>query len=178
MEGDLIAVSSTVTLPDQPTSGTVSYVPLGGDGFSAPFASYNIRSMGVTGAAGGGSAVLRVNMDPRFCSLVAFIALQNAQVSALDADFKVRIASDRMAVPTHSGLITAINASVASVTVSTTWEPPPIVLPGGGANSFLDTRMLNVDSDEYTIDVLIYLFDIRVRELTPMGPLLFARGSN
>ncbi len=116
-------------------------------------------------------------MDVKFCSLVSFIRLQNKQVSALDADFRIRITSDRMASPSDAGVMTAISATVSTNTVTRLWLPPAIILPGGGANSSVAATMLNVDSDDYTVDMLVYLFNIRVRELTAMGPLLWARGT-
>jgi len=51
-----------------------------------------------------------------------------------------------------------------------------VILPGS-ENTALTVFAANVDGDEYFLDAFIFLFDIRARELTPMGPLLWARGS-
>jgi len=144
----------------------------------APFAAYNVREMSITGDATAGVARMSVIMDERYCSLISYVTFQDTQVTSADADFRVRIVAPKVATALDSGVITGISATADTTTVSRTWEPPPIVLPGGqGAGTQLVLNMLNVDLDVYALSLLIYLFDIRVRELTPMGPLLWARGS-
>jgi len=54
---------------------------------------------------------------------------------------------------------------------------PPIILPGGPEVPTIRARALNVNGDFVFLEAQIFLFNIRVRELTPMGPLVFARGS-
>jgi hypothetical protein len=50
-------------------------------------------------------------------------------------------------------------------------------MPGGPSDPNVRFEMVNVLADVYSMHLLVYLFNIRVRELTPMGPLLWARGS-
>ncbi len=164
-------------LPAQPTVGTVDYVPLGGDGLTAPFAAYNVKAMSDTGDATGGAANLTVRMDPKFCSLISYCKGGVNQTSSADADFRFRITADKHATAALSGVMTAISATVNGNTVQRTWFPPGILLPGGDKNALLGMSFLNVDTDLYQLDLLVYLFNIRVRELTPMGPLMFARGT-
>ena len=165
-------------MPEQPTAGVVDRIPLGGDGFRAPIAAYAVVGHAVTGAVGGGLAALQVNMDPRFCSLVSWIAMQNAQVADADGDYRFAVfgTGGRIPVQTDSGL--AVSIAIGSSTLEKTWAPTPFILPGGsGPGAALIGQMLNVDADVYSLSALIYLFDIRVRETTPMGPLLWARGA-
>ncbi len=49
-----MAVSTTFTPPAQPTAGNLTYVPLGGDGFSAPLAAYAVQDFQDIGDATGG----------------------------------------------------------------------------------------------------------------------------
>jgi len=179
VEGDPIAVSVAVTLPAQPAVGRVTYIPLGGDGKMSPIAAYSVVGVGVTGAAGGGSALMTVTMDDRYSSLIQYVSWSNDQVARADADFRTRIATPIRLTPilSDSGLQTSISSSIASATVSRTWAPPPVILGGGSSPGFLEHAMLNVADDEYLLNAMVFLFDIRVRELTPMGPLLWARGS-
>ncbi len=85
-------------LPAQPAVGQVQYVPLGGDGFRAPFAAYAISSHTVAGDAGGGFAQLRISMDPRFCSLVAWTTIGITQVTPADAVLRGIVGSDGLEV--------------------------------------------------------------------------------
>ncbi len=166
---------STVRLPEQPTTGTVRYIPLGGDGFVAPFAAYAINSHQVTGDATGTTATLRVLMDPRFCSLTAFSTLQIQQATPGDVACRMDLSGAGYPGQPVSVVMTSIGL-VSVVNVSNTYKPVPVVMPGGGEDVALGAVALNVDTDIYTVNALIYLFDISVREKTPMGPLLWARG--
>ncbi len=118
-------------------------------------------------------------MDDRYTALVSYVTTSIVQVASADADFRSVIAvGTSWPTISDSGLITAINASVSGNTVTRTWEPAPAVLPGGKLRPLIQCQFLNVDADVYTMSALIYLFNIRSRELTPMGPLLWARGSH
>ncbi len=101
------------------------------------------------------------------------------QGTPADADFRFTVSSlAGNAVPllTHAGVVTAIDASFV-VEINELWNVPPVILPGAQEPGIASCRWVNVDSDAYLMHAFIYLFDIRVRELTPMGPLLWARGS-
>lgn len=177
MEGRLISVASVVTLPAQPTVGTVRYIPLGGDGFSAPIAAYAIAGHAVTGDAGGGNASMRIIMDNRYTSLVSWCTMANIQVASADADFRIILFGPGVPTQVDAGVITAISATVQPTTISRQWNPTPTILAGGDAVASISFIMLNVNLDVLDLSALIYLFDLRARELTPMGPLLWARGS-
>ncbi len=181
MEGDPISVNESIILPAQPAGGVVNYVPLGGDGFTSPFAAYTVNNMNDTGDATGGSAVLKVTMDPRFCALIQYVTWNIGQATPAAAEFRLRIVSSLNAVPLLVSQGTAANISLnvsSGNEVGETWTPTPIILPGsGGVAPFLEARFANVDTDVYKLFMNIFLFNIRVRELTPMGPLLWARGS-
>lgn len=179
MEGRPTAVSSTVVLPGQPTTGSVTRVPLGGDGFTAPIAAYAVRDHQVTGAVGGGTAALTIDMDTRFCSLVGWMSASVNQGTPADADFRRVITSAQGAgIPllAENGVAVAVAAGLG-IEVQVLWSPPPVILPGGTDFGQASWSWVNVDADVYRLQAYIYLFNIRVRETTPMGPLLWARGS-
>lgn len=176
-----MAVTETVTLPDQPTIGFVRYVPLGGNGYQAPFAQYVIDNFALAGDVSGGAVQHQVIMDPRYSSLVAYLSITNVQASSADMDFKLRIDSNApqssIANQIESGVITAISATVSSATANKIWSPVPTIMPGGGEGGLIMSEVLNVDGDLTRLSALIYLFNIDVRIVSPIGPLLWARGA-
>lgn len=172
-----MSVSSAVTLPAQPTSGVVRYVPMGGDGFYSPQAAYHVSNHAVTGDASGGNATLQVVMDDRHCSLLSYLTISIIQGTSADADVRLSLASGQTPLQAFQGPVVAISATVIGQTITKTWNPPAYLIPGGPNVGTIECRALNVDGDVYRIGALIYLFDIRAREETPMGPLLFSRGS-
>lgn len=177
LEGCPVAVAQTVVLPAQPAVGTLTYVPLGGDGFSSPFAAYGLKIFQASGDVSGGALTMNVNFDPRFCSLVAYVTVQIAQGTSADADVRIQVRGDTIATVNFQGPVSAVASDVTSFEVAHTFAPVPVIVPGAGENGAIQVAFDNVDGDEYFLDTLIYLFNIRVRELTPMGPLLWARGS-
>ncbi len=177
MEGCATAVSETLALPAQPASGEMRRIPLGGDGFTAPIAAYAIINFAQTGATGGGSIRHRISMDERFCSLVSYMTVRNVQATPGNVDVKFIVAGPANPLQTLNHLAVATSATISTTTITETWNPTPYILPGGGAGSYCALDMLNVDADVVTLDCLIYLFDVSVREKTAMGPLLWSRGA-
>lgn len=118
-----------------------------------------------------------MNNDQRYTSLVQFVNINVQQGTSADADFRLRINGSDTPTFGDSGVITAISSTVSGTEISHTWTPPPFILAGAGENSSILMQMLNVDADVFSMDCFVFLFDVRARELTPMGPLLWARGS-
>ncbi len=143
-------------------------------------AAYAIMSHAVTGAAGGGTAILRINMDPRFCSLIAWATLGISQATPANVDVRAIIGTDDPTIPrlARQGLEVAIAAQVSSQTILTQWDPTPAILPGGDIVPFVQFTSINIDADVHNMDAFIYIFNINVRQVMPMGPLLWARGTN
>lgn len=177
MEGCPISVTATFTMPDQPAAGTLDRIPLGGDGFTAPLAAYSIQGNRGTGDAGGGALFVQAIMDQRFVSLVAYATLQLQQATPGDVDIRMSIGGLRQPAQLLQEPIVATSSTMSAQTITKTWTPTPYLLPGGGVQPDLLFTVANVLADVLSMDALIYLFDIRVRELTPTGPLLWARGS-
>lgn len=177
MEGGLISVAETLVLPNQPTDGTLRYVPLGGDGFVSPFAAQALRGFELTGDASSGNIEFNVTLDPRFVNLVSLLTISIKQATSADAEFAMDLASDEV-VALRSGLIVAVSSLVTLSEVRFTWVPPATLLPGGDKNSRLRCQVLNVNGDVASFDLWTYLFNIRVRETTPIAPLLWAQGSS
>lgn len=166
-------VTETVVLPNQPTVGSVKYVPLGGDGYTAPHAAYEIRNFQITGDDQLGKAQLTLDMDQRFCCLVSYAVGQIAQGTAADADFRFSLGGSL-----EQGVITKTAATLSTVTIGRTWRPPPVLQEGGSNAPQLRMVYENVDADVYFLTSLIYLFNIRAREVGPLGYLLWSQGAS
>lgn len=165
-------------MPAQPTSGgTLDYIPLGGDGFSAPQAAYGLKTFASAGDASGGSLVMTATLDNRYCSLVAFATVQITQGTAADADVRVLLRGDTIPSVLLQETLDSVALTASAFQVARSFSFAPLIIPGSAENGQLQVSFTNVDGDLYFVDSMIYLFNIRVRELTPMGPLLWARGA-
>ncbi len=70
-----MAVTISVNLPDNPGTGALRFIPLGGNGYTAPFAMWQLRAFAATGDATAGALSLTVRMDPRYCSMVGYASM-------------------------------------------------------------------------------------------------------
>ncbi len=176
-----MALTDSWTPPAQPGIGTLTYVPLGGDGFTAPQAAYAINSYEIVGDASGGKVSMTIEMDKRFVSLVSFVSLSVLQATSADIDYRLVVGSssgtDQVASHQESGPIVAISSTVSNAEINKTMPIMPMMLPGAGQSGKILMELKNVDTDRFRVSALIYLFNIRVRELTAMGPLLWSRGA-
>ncbi len=117
---------------------------------------------------------MRINLDKRFCSLVPYVAMEYDAAATVDMEYWVRIGE--LAIET--GKITGIDAALFTLTNGATiFEPHyPVVLPGGDHPTrdpeYVHVKFKNVDNVTYKVSLICYLFDIRVRELTPMGQII------
>jgi len=155
-------------------------IPLGGNGFHAPIAAYEVSGFAITGDGSGGSLQGQINTDPRFTTLLSFVTMSIQQGTSADADVSFLLSGNAGFVPTQaeSGPVVAVASLVDAGEIRKTWTPTPVILPGGnGANAHVRCNVLNVTGDVLGLSALFYIFDIRARELTPMGPLLWARGA-
>ncbi len=180
VEGNPTSVTETVVMPAQPATGTVIRIPLGGNGYHAPIAAYEVSGFAVTGDASSGSLQAQINMDPRYTALCSFVTMSIQQGTSADADVSFLMSGSAGFVPTQAdqGPVTAVASLVDAGEIRKTWTPTPVIMPGGNnANAHVRVNVLNVDGDVLGLSALFYIFNIRARELTPMGPLLWARGA-
>ena len=178
-------VLEELQLPNSPALGTVTYLPLGGDGFTAPFAAWSVANF-ETAHTATGRVEQAILMDPRYCSLIAWCTTSVAQAITADQDVRITIPSPTSRVypeQNFQGNVESVVSVLGGRDVEVQWQPTPFILPGGLRSTTsadvprITARWPNVVNDSSFMDLLVYLFDIRVREVTPMGPLLWARGS-
>lgn len=159
-----MAVGDVITLPAQPVAGDgVLYSPLGGDGRSAPLAVYDI-GIQVVGDAGGGNAVVTVNFDPRYTSLVAWVAPFVAADTAA-TEFFVQLVDTVLFTPNLRivGTMPFVTEGFSARNSSYLWFPPPMWFNGNGQ---LNANFVNVDATEtYGMNCSIYVFDRNVRQI-------------
>ncbi len=157
-----MAVASTITLPAQPSQGAVTWVPLGGDGVTAPIGYYDV-DVQLVGDASGGNAVIAITFDARYTNLCAWA---NVKVFADTAAGEFSISMTRSGA--FSGLIivgTLPGVTEGFVTANSTylWYPPPVFYAGDGR---IQAFFLNVDATEtyvMTLQVFAYNRDVRNR---------------
>jgi len=77
-----MAVNEALTLPAQPTVGSVQYRPLGGNGYTSPKSAYLVKLFSVTCDASGGGATLDLFMDPQFESVISFVSITVSSAAA------------------------------------------------------------------------------------------------
>lgn len=177
MAGHPISIAETIVLPAQPAIGAVTYIPLGGDGYTAPFAAYSVQGFEMDGDASGGVLTQIIQTDERFCALVSYVAGSINMATPANSGARQTISSARQVPLMNLSQVVVALPAAFTAEINVMWNPPAVILPGTSDIGTIANIWPNVEDDTYRMHCLIYLFNIRVRELTPMGPLLFARGS-
>ena len=169
-----MAVSTTVQLPAAPAGGgSLDYIPLGGNGIVAPHAAYGVKDFTVTADASGGKLAMIIKLDNRFCSLVSWVEVTNAQAISADEEVRMTVKGNLSPSQTLQGQLHADSSVLDNETLAATWSPTPFLYPGGGTDlAEIVVNMRNTNGDVMEVSALIYLFDIRARELAPIQGLL------
>lgn len=159
-----MAVATTMSLPDQPAVGLVTYVPLGGDGWTAPHSVFEV-SMASEGAAGGGDNVATVNFDPRWQSVVTYMRATNDSASGTIEMF-MELLQDH-SQPQLSAFANTVPILGFKTVNLMTWCPPPI--PGMRRAR---CTVPNVDGDDLLFQFYLYNFNINVLQKVPLNLIL------
>lgn len=173
-----MSVAATVTLPDEPATGRKAFVPLGGNGYTDPFAMYVIRNFLVTMDASGGVATIEVVMDDRFCSMVGYATYISSNGTIDPATVRWTLGS-ALAGSTPQMLRARqlpLNRSAVNVSViNDMWLPPAFLLPGADFSSLI---VATDNDDTFTAQLfcVIYLYNINARQKVPYSHLVQARG--
>ena len=164
-----MSVEEILDLPNQPSSGTVTYEPLGGDGVVAPMAAYYVNNFAITGDASGGDASLEVNCDERFACLCALMSTA-ANGGSISAGVGCQL-SMRHGDPPPGILNIGITRTGDYISPDNRsrvhWNPDPIFGPHQ-----VSARWDNVNGANFLLDVVFYLFDKNVEQITPLPQLL------
>ncbi len=164
-----MAVSVIDTLPAQPTAGTSTYRPLGGDGWSAPHAMYMVLQQ-LTGDATGGNSTTSLFLDDRFMNVVSLIEIHvTGAGSVREAELQLRSARPSASLFRVRAFGQMLFLSSIGNQQLMTWNPP--LLPG--AESVV-TVTINVDTAVVNIRAIVYCFQKRALEKVPLNILLAA----
>ncbi len=162
-----MAVSVAFTLPDQPLAGDGAlYTPLGGDGKLAPMGVYDVGAQ-VVGDASGGNAVVMMDFDPRYTSIVAWIAPWVIADTAA-GEFVIQLLDTVHVLPNLRvvGTLPGVTEGFTSRNSTYLWYPPPMWFTSTGR---LNCTFVNVDATEtYGMSCSIFVFDRNVRQYAPM----------
>lgn len=158
-----MSLLSTTQLPAQPTVGTTVWVPLGGDGVTAPLGYYDVQSR-LVGDAGGGSASIQVIFDTRYTNLMSFANI-GVQADTAATEFSLDFQKSSAALTSIQINGTMPFTLEASFTQNSSymWYPPPVFFAGDGQVLF---RTVNEDATEtysLTLQVFAYNRDVRNR---------------
>ncbi len=158
-----MAVTETVTLPAQPTIGSTIWVPLGGDGVTAPIGYYDVLAR-IVGDASGGVATVHIIFDNRYTNLLAW---SNIGILADTAagDFALQMEKSNTALTSIQvvGTIPGVAESFIGQNSSYLWFPPPTFYAGDGQVRFFTPNVDATESYQMAIQVFAYNRDVRNR---------------
>lgn len=159
-----MSVSSTFALPGQPDAGTNTYVPLAGDGYTAP---HSLFAVNVTLAmdASGGVANIRITRDPRWEHLVPVIGALNTNTTQDEMQMDITTA---LAAGGPIFLVGGLAQQRPDGTQARVWTPPPIINP----LSF-QVVAANVDTFQLSMSMVVYNFRVDASRKIPL-PILLA----
>lgn len=173
-----MSVELSVTLPNNPATGLLQYVPLGGDGYTDPFAMYVLRNFLLTGDASGGFSEIEVVMDDRFCSMVQFASVIFNDTSADPLPVRWVLGSSLLGTTPNMFRvrdIPALAAATGEPQSTDMWLPPAFLLPGADFSA-LSVKILNGNTDTMQLFTSIFLFNVNARQKVPYSRLVQARG--
>lgn len=128
----------------------------------------------------------QIAMDMRYCSLVAWMLVEQEQATPGDVLGVMAVRGRDAQTPsqTLAGTYEAVAAATATRTLQKQFTPVPCILAGGlqaapdDDKPRIEAHLPNVLSDEYFFSALIYLFNVQARQTTALAPLLWSRGPN
>lgn len=172
----VVAVSSSFTLPNQPANGVVTQVPLGGDGYTAPFAMYTVVNFATTGDATGGAQTMNMVMDNRYCALLGYASMTSTAPADIDIRWSlVGVLGGTVPLMVRAASIDRISSTVTTATVNDTWLPPAFIMPGADPAT-LTLAVINTDTLIVQVHAVIFLYNINARQKMPFGILAEPRG--
>lgn len=152
--GGAISVTATVTLGEQPASGSIAFEPLGGNGFDAPSAVY-MGTATIAQDASGGTARVLVLRDPRYTCIGALLGHSNTNTTQDRISYDVNVAG-------HSFTFARLLSEMTTVNQGS------LLLPCLYKTGQWNCRADNVDTFSLSFSFEIFCFDINVAQKVPL----------
>lgn len=157
-----MTIFETISLPNQPVTGSAIFQPMGGDGWTAPLGRYEVDAS-LTMDASGGTWSIGVELDRQFMNLVALMQLEmniSSDTEAFSMDIKMRAATNIYRVA--GDLLQTQTTSINRI-----WSPPPIIDPVN-----MDFRLGNTDTKIGRATGTVYCFRKGAQHEVPIDKLL------
>lgn len=158
----VLTITESFALPGQPAAGSNEFIPLGGNGFTAPQSAF-LFDMQITGDASGGLVNFTINRDDRFEHIVSFLQIGSNNAAAIDYIMGI---SRKQGVTFQNVGKTKTSGVTGSDLAVIIWAPPPMIEP----ISWLAV-VANTDLELFKFKGLVYNFNIRASEETPIAVL-------
>ncbi len=155
-----MAIDLDINLTNQPAVGSITYRPLGGDGFTAPRSMY-MFDIASTGDASGGDNTVTVFRDERFQNIASFLQVQTNGVSRI---VLFNVSTHNVGRGIHIGSTVAITGDSFSALM---WTPPLLLDSDSWA-----LQMVNTDTEAVRFKGIVYNFDIFASEKVPLSLLV------
>ncbi len=164
-----MTVAETVTLPSQPASGSTTFLPLGGDGWTAPMSAYGV-AINLAGDASGGNSTITLEFDPQYVSVLNYVSggIVGSGVD-LDVGLVLRTGAENV---TLSLLLPESLAGGILASNTVLWTPPLLLLDPGLSGVNLQFSSVNVDGDSNFLNCRVYNFRRGVAQRTPLDKLI------
>lgn len=156
-----MTVTTSVTLPAQPAAGSVSFLPLGGNGWLAPQSMFMV-DIQLTGDVSGGVSQLDIFRDERFEMLIDFMMVQSDAAAVIEYRFDIFRQVQNRVMNCGSTVEDPVDAQSVRI-----FSPPAVIDPDS-----LRVSVANVDGDVTKFKAMIYNFNIRASERVPLDILL------
>ncbi len=159
-----MTVATQITLPEQPGTGLVKYIPLGGDGYRSPFALAR-WSLDSVGDASGGTNNISVFMPSEYCSVVAWIRAEQDDATLVAMQLQLRpdaqVGDGEFFLETDN-----LMSNGGGFLSEVTWVPPPVILVPSGSTTLpsIGLHKANVDTETLRLNGEAFLYDRRAYE--------------
>ncbi len=162
-----MSVNESLTLPNQPTVGSVEIRPLGGNGYTSPHSAYIVKIFSVTCDASGGQASLDLFLDPQFegvFSVIGAVIASAAGSEQVRFDFFDRASAVAGVTKFEIQGTLSFDADTGSSCFLT---PPPMF-----DQARLSVTTDNIDTETLRLSAIIYNFRRDAAQKTPLAVLL------
>lgn len=161
-----MSIFQSVVLPSQPVAGSLEYIPLGGDGLTAPQSAW-FMDMQITGDATGGAIRAVVLRDDRFEHILQFMSVETDSATAVSYRMDIfRGAKASSAQAFHNVGTTQLSSVTGHVLACQLWTPPAVIGPVQ-----FEAKVPNVDTELFKFKLLIYNFQVDASKRVPLNIL-------